>query len=288
MSSPRTYIPFQGGFEDFIEPETFSNFTSTPKQPLPAKTSFLQNLLWCYQHRPPPRLDANNPTLLSLAYYPLKIISSHWMVYVLLLNRYYKYYEYSVNKPHLNNSALGAALIDLQRWRRRARQSLTKVKHITQFINFHASPLQPPAVGTTPLPQAITSGPSAEDACASLLAAFTHIMTEIDDYNRGLEFLISISTAMVQLPTGQQSVVEAVHVRRLTYVALVFGPLGLVASLFSMSGDFLPGEPRFWVYVVAAAAMLGFVVSVVFLTDTSVQTQIGQAWRKGLKCVKLG
>lgn len=62
------------------------------------------------------------------------------MVYVLLLNRYYKYYEYSVNKPHLNNSALGAALIDLQRWRRRARQSLTKVKHITQFTNFHAPP----------------------------------------------------------------------------------------------------------------------------------------------------
>lgn len=187
------------------------------------------------------------------------------MLYVLLLNRYHKYYEYSVNKSHLNSS-LEVSLLDMQRWRRRARQSLHKLQATKNYLELHVSQTPPtPAHG---LPKAPPLDEEQDRVRKSLLGDYDQLIAEIEDYNRGLEFLISISTTMVQLASGRQSVSEAVNVRHLTYIAMVFGPLELLAALFSMSGDFLPGSPHFWVYLVSASIMLILVLAVVTISDS--------------------
>lgn len=270
--SPQNFIPFQGGFEEFMKPEKFSDFATLPKQIQPSKSSFLHNLIWYYR-TPPPGLDLENPSLLSLAYYPIKISSSHWMLYILILGRYYKYYEYSVNKPHLN-SALETTLVDLQRWRRRARQSLHKVATVARFIDLYS---RPDIRATTPPPQKKSSvNDDLSQVCDSLQGDYKNIIAQIEDYSRGMEFLISISTTMVQLENGRQSVLEAFNVRRLTYIVLVLAPPGLVAALFSMSGEFLPGSTKFWIYVVTALLTLLFVLGVVTVTNSTVQARIHQ------------
>lgn len=271
--SPHNFIPFQGGFEDFKRPETFTDFTTRPKQSLPSKTSFLHNLIWYYQTSPP-GLSLERPALLSLAYYPIKIIFSHWMLYILVVSRYYKYYEYSVNKTHLN-SALENTLVELQRWRRRARQSLHKVTTVARFIDQYS---RPDSRAPTPSSQeALAINNDLNQVCESLQNDYRHIIAQIEDYNQGMEFLISISTTMVQLSNGRQSVLEAVNVRRFTYIVLIFAPLGLVATVFSMSGEFLPGSPKFWIYAVTALLTLVIVLIVVITTDSSMQARI-QEW----------
>lgn len=65
--------------------------------------------------------------------------------------------------------------------------------------------------------------------------------------------------------------------RRFTYIVLVFAPLGLVATVFSMSGEFLPGSPKFWIYAVTALLTLVIVLIVVITTDSSMQARF-QEW----------
>jgi hypothetical protein len=65
---------------------------------------------------------------------------------------------------------------------------------------------------------------------------------------------------MVQLLDPPRSVLEAVSVRRLTYIALVSIPLGWVASLLSMSEGFLPGDEHFWVYFALVLPLLSLVL----------------------------
>ncbi|KAH7230452.1 uncharacterized protein BKA55DRAFT_715210 [Fusarium redolens] len=72
-----------------------------------------------------------------------------------------------------------------------------------------------------------------------------YLQRQLEDHGRSLEQLITIATSMVQLLDPPRSVLEAVSVRRLTYIALVSIPLGWVASLLSMSEGFLPGDEHF-------------------------------------------
>lgn len=264
---PEKYVPFQHGFEDFVDAAPFSAFASSGSESYPPKTSLVENLLWYYKQRPP-ALDLDNPSLLSLMYYPVRIVSSKWMLYVLLLNIYYKSHEYSVNSSRAEG-VLEAGLNDLQRWRRRTKQSLGKISLITDFIKLHDPAPKEPQPSHTAL-----SDHELSDICSLLLKDFDHIVEEIKDYRHGMDFLISISTAMFQLSVARQSIHEAINIRRLTYVALFSAPLGLVAAVFSMSADFLPGKPRFWVFIVTAVLAISAVVGMAIMTDADAQGRL--------------
>ena len=278
--TPMKHVPFQGGFEDFLDAAPFSAATGSTRAPVLTKSSLLQNLLWYYQQRPP-GLDIEDPSLLSLMYSPIRIVSSHWMLYVLLLNRYYKTYEYSLKKVRAG-SALETDLIDLQRWRRRTKQSLTKIGQVMAFIHLH-------------MPQPLPNDPSAmapvkselSDMCAALLGDFQHITEEIKDYRQGMDFLISISTAMSQLSMAREANHEAVNLKRLTYVALVFAPLGLVAAVFSMSTDFLPGQPRFWIFLVTAISAITIVAGLALMMGFK-SSILSRTWMRSKNGIELG
>lgn len=195
------------------------------------------------------------------------------MLYVLLVNRYYKSYEYSVNRSGVEN-VLETSLIDLQRWRRRTKQSLSKLNLITASIRLHM-PAPQQHTGTNSPSDPITS--ELFTVCTTLLTDYTHIIDEIRDYRNGMDFLISISTTMFQLSTARQSVQEAINIRRLTYIALFSAPLGLVAAVFSMSADFQPGQRNFWVFVVTALVATSFVVGLTLIPGSVVE-KLGGLW----------
>uniref|UniRef100_A0A8H7K3L3 Uncharacterized protein n=1 Tax=Bionectria ochroleuca TaxID=29856 RepID=A0A8H7K3L3_BIOOC len=89
-----------------------------------------------------------------------------------------------------------------------------------------------------------------------LLKDIQYIQKQLDDYSRSLEQMLTVATSMVQLLDSRRSILEAVSVRRLTYIALVFVPLSWVSSLFSMSDTYLPGHGRFWVYFAVALPLI--------------------------------
>lgn len=269
---PRTHIPFQGGFEDFEAPMPFSLFAASSPKLLPIKNSFLLNVLRYYE-QPPPGLDINDPSLISLLYYPIRWVSSNWMLYVLLVNCYYKSYEYSVNRRGVE-TVLETSLVDLQRWRRRTKQSLSKLNIITSSIRLNMPTPQQHARTNSPS-DVITSELSA--VCTILLGDYAHLIDEIRDYRHGMDFLISISTTMFQLSTARQSIQEAINIRRLTYVAIFSAPLGLVAAVFSMSADFQPGQRNFWVFVVTALVATSFVVGLTLIPG-SVAGKLSRLW----------
>ena len=62
------------------------------------------------------------------------------------------------------------------------------------------------------------------------------------------------------LKAAERSIREAKSVKALTIIGIVFIPLAFVASLFSMSDPFRPGERLFWMYFVVSLPLLGLIV----------------------------
>jgi len=60
--------------------------------------------------------------------------------------------------------------------------------------------------------------------------------------------LVGAFNALSSGTAAQQSLNEAAMVRFLTLVGMTFLPLSLAAGVFSMSDEYAPGGPKFWVY----------------------------------------
>ncbi|KAK4040860.1 hypothetical protein C8A01DRAFT_15321 [Parachaetomium inaequale] len=229
-----------GGFEDFEHSTSFASFGSITSDRLPDKKSMLSNLLHYFRHQPPGFTMAE-PSILSLGYYPIRIVLAEWNLYTHLMSRYFKYYEYTLHDTE--NRLHGSDIIDLQRWRRRSMQSRHKLTLLSEFIDHW---LQQEAE---------------KEPWNLALKDIKHTLSQLEHYNRSLEHMIPVATSMVQLLDSRRSMLEAANVSRLTLIALVFVPLSWVASLFSMSEDYSPGRKNFWVYFATALPVLILVLS---------------------------
>ncbi|CAH0044545.1 unnamed protein product [Clonostachys solani] len=215
--------PLHGGYEDFNPSPTFSSFSLGIEKDLDCNRSMAGGILRHFMI--PPVFSPVSPQILSISYYALRVSLSEWLLYTLLISRYCKHYEYSLNdistRLHDND------IIDLQRWRRRTKQSLQKLAILAHFVEYWGQGLD-------------------KQAGDMMLNDIQYIQKQLDDYSRSLEQMLAVATSMVQLLDSRRSILEAVSVRRLTYIALVFVPLSWVSSLFSMSDTYLPGHGRFW------------------------------------------
>lgn len=273
----RKHVPFQGGPEDVVDPMPFSKFSTYSPNPSSRRTSILLDFIRYYE-RIPPGLDLDNPNLLSLLYYPISWVASNWVLYVLLVNRYYKLYEHSVKRSGAE-TVLEARLLDLQRWRRRMKQSISKLNLITAFIRLHM-PSSPEQAG--PIPHSQPAPSDLSEMSATLLSDYCHIVDEIKEYKAGVDFLISISTTMSQLLMTQRSVQEAINIRRLTYIALFSAPIGLVAAVFSVSAEFLPGHSGFWIFIITAVLVTMCVVGAALMPASFLQIA-SESWYSMMK-----
>ena len=240
--------PLQGGFEDFQEPMSFTAFCSaTDEECLDSewKHQSLLHLLLRYSVKAPPAFDPCQPSIVSLGYYALRVIAAEWMLYLRLLNSYLKHYEYSFY--HASRVSLEADLDELQRWRRRCKQSSHKLCLVELFLDKQLSGSQS------------SNAINKVDQYVALRDDFRYLASEIDHSCRYLELILPMAGTVIQLVETRQSIKESVNVRYLTYIGLVFLPLTFVSGLFSMSDGFIPGQRDFWIYTAVAAPLL-FVV----------------------------
>jgi hypothetical protein len=230
--------PLQGGFENF-ERQRYSAFCAK-RSDGPQKSSLMASILHYYQHIPP-GLDLTKPSTLALSYYPLRIAAAEWTVYTLVMNRYVRLYEYSFRSGEHRSTE--DDIIELQRWRRRAKQGLWKLHLVELFLAEH---LDLPSKSST-----VDSAPY-----RTLLQDYRHLSTQIEHYSRALELILPVAATIIQLKDTRRAITEAVNVRYLTYIALVFMPLTFVSSLFSMQEGFLPGQESFKIYIALALPLV--------------------------------
>ncbi|KAI1092368.1 hypothetical protein F5B19DRAFT_454446 [Rostrohypoxylon terebratum] len=248
-------VPLQGGFEDFTEMQSYSEFCATAKYDnAPPKSSILRSIFHYYRNLPP-NFDPANPSIMALSYYPLKIVAAEWMIYVQLMSCYVKFYEYSFGSSERRSTE--ADIVELQRWRRRSKQSLHKLYLVEVFLAKHLGPQS-----TTPqIDNDLSSNPY-----ATLREDYRYLSTQVEHYSRSLEFILPVAATIVQLTESRRSITEAVNVRYLTYIALIFVPLTFASGLFSMQDGFLPGQGRFWIYIVVAVSLVIVVLALSLVT----------------------
>jgi CorA-like Mg2+ transporter protein len=261
--------PFQGGTEEFTDPPSYSKYLREPPK---SKNESLFDDLVCYLQVYPPGFDVSKPSLLSLAYYPLKIATSEWLNYTTLMSHCVKHYEYSFQDLHLrlkDTALLDADLRDLQNWRRRGTQALQKLRTGSEFTKYWSSKETKPET----------------EAWDLMIKDFDYITVMVEAYSRQLEAMVPVVTSLVQILDSRQSFAEAANIKQLTYVALVFVPLSFVATLFSMSDNFIPGGRGFWIYFAVAIplSMLVLALSHFSLADTSRTSSHVQAWWSSVK-----
>lgn len=238
---------FLGGYEDFINP-AFIHIEEKASPRSLSRHGLLEDLMYYWDLEEPKNFDPDTPTLLSLSYYPLKIIAAEWVNYLAVMNCHIKKYEYtieSLSAPLGGLEKLDSDLRSLQSWRRRSLASHQKISAVKYFIQLQTQKVR-----------ACTS----EDSL-SLLDDFTHIEKSLKGYSKRLENMLPVVTSLVQIIDSRRSMVETANVSRLTFLAFIFVPLSFTSSLFSMNSDVGPGGRYFWIYFVVSVPL----TAVVFL-----------------------
>lgn len=182
----------------------------------------------------PPCFNPKDPSIESLAYYPLRIVAAEWVKYVAVMQHCIKRYEYRGDQlPHLDQ--FNTDLRELQGWRRRSMASQQKVRAIIRRLKARRS-----------------CGENDRDCLDHLIEDFEVINDNIRNAGRRLENMLPVVTSLVQIIDARRSFAETTNISRLTILALVFVPLSFVSSLFSMNSINGPGGPKFWVYFAVA------------------------------------
>lgn len=227
--------PFQDGFEGFDSGASFLDGVF-PEHGLEQR-SLLGDLIFYWGNEMPEGFDVKRPTLISLSYYPLKIIAAEWIMYSEVMFYSRKQHEYAPNSvpAALKHVALlNTDLSSLQTWARRSMATSHKLHDVIRFLKYQRS--QDRDV----------------DCCTLLIEDYEHIALTIDTYSRRLEAMVPVVTSMIQIVDSQQALKVTANIARLTYLALVFMPLTFVSGLFSMNDHIKPGGREFWVYLVVA------------------------------------
>jgi Mg2+ and Co2+ transporter CorA len=237
------------------QPVAYSAFKVGP-QPLRtlapefASISHAQTLQHCFMENDPPGFSFTDPTTLNLAYYPIRMVTSEWILYNLLMSRYVKHYENAMY--HLDLKLHSHDFEAMQPWNRRSKQSLHKLHLMHSFIRRHRHHEKD------------------QEVWDGVLDDIDYLSRQIKQWSSFFTSVVSTATSMLQLTDTRRSLIESAHVKQLTYMALVFIPLSFVASLFSMSEQVNPWGGRFWIYWVVSLPLLLIVLAISLLPLYSV------------------
>lgn len=239
--------PYLGLYEDFMLPSDHGeNFQPTAK---PRGTGIADGLAHYWERRIPCCFDAKNPTIQSLAYYPLRIIAAEWVKYIAVMQECLVSHEYRAD----DISALAKfemRLRELQSWRRRTLLSQRKIQSILSQLNSWKA-----------------ENPNDTPLLQPLIIDYQYISLRISECGQMLEHTVPTVTSAVQIFEARRAFIETANITRLTVLALIFIPLNYVSSLFSMQSSNAPGNSRFWVYFVVAIPLTLLVLG---LSQTSV------------------
>lgn len=232
------FTHFLGGYEDFLDPPSADSdfrFKGGPE-----RKCLFDDLLYYWSRECPIPFDLQDPPLLHLAYYPLRIIAAEWISYLTVMHHTVKEYEYTVEDlPTLFQQLdrLNSDLRALQSWRRRCSSSQQKIRSVARFIRHFEKP-------------------ATQWTHWNLIAQdYEQLAISVGDFGHQFERMLPVVTSMVQIADSRRSFAETANVNRLTCLALVFVPLTFTTGLFSMNSENAPGSPGFWVFFAVAVPL---------------------------------
>jgi Mg2+ and Co2+ transporter CorA len=219
-------------------PKFSENWSAASKRP---KNSIVDDIIDCWDQSTPECFDPSDPTIQSLAFYPLKIVAAEWVKYIAVMQDCIKMYEYHGHQlPGLEK--VSTDLRELQGWRRRSMASQQKINFIIRKLECHD-----------------VFNKQHHTSIDDLLEDYRVIGSDIETAGRRLENMLPVLASLVQIIDARQSFAETANISRLTVLALLFVPLSYVSSLFSMNPDNGPGGSHFWVYFAVAVPITIFV-----------------------------
>jgi hypothetical protein len=225
--------PYLGTYENFMELPKFSSSEAWRHCKGNIRRGMLDDIVEYWITAPPDCFDAADPSIQSLAYYPLKIVAAEWVKYIAIMQHCIKMYEYEGSQLDLDKFNMD--LRELQGWRRRSMISQRKLRAVIRHLELHSSRnLQHVA------------------SIKRILEDYTLINSDVEDAGRRLENMLPVVTSLVQIIDARQSFAETANISRLTILALIFVPLSFISSLFSMNSENMPGSDHFWVYFAVA------------------------------------
>jgi len=125
--------------EDVARQPTYSSFRKSSDRSFRLRSgSLAENLFSVWRDVQMPLDPVNGiPGILDLAYYPIRMALTEWKLYVQLMSRYVKFFEYSFETVMaLPDRFERQDLVELNRWRRRGGQSLHKIRMTRNFVEY--------------------------------------------------------------------------------------------------------------------------------------------------------
>jgi hypothetical protein len=234
---------YRGGFVDFA-PFDFDNATDGPK-----RASALEDL--CYYYKKPAlirEVDFSSPEAATV--FLKRYVASHWMVLLQynldLLHKYENTYHRAPRIELLSSSAIGNCWAGVQYlndrvagWCEQVDFSITQLRASGTLGNFHKQQ---------------KNDPEKEDD-------FVQISQQLRELKKRVETVIASMTGLL-------SIVEAMRIKNLTNLGMIFIPLAFTCGIFSMSGDYAPGGSSFWLYWVIAVPLVILVFVVAYVLSS--------------------
>ena len=253
--------PYLGTYEDFMEP--FSTIDSFDAPGKARGRGMWDDLEQYWERSVPVCFDQTNPTIQSLAYYPLRIVAAEWVKYIAVMHECLIGHEYHSNGVLAFEEFL-TRLRELQCWRRRKMLTQQKVRSVLCLLRSW-----------------MAKDPNDTIHLQPLITDYEYIDAKIEECGRMLENNVSVITSVVQILEARRASVEASNITRLTILALIFVPLTYVSSLFSMNSSNAPGSSHFWVYFAVALPVTLLVFTVA--RAPSIQARSILAWLKACR-----
>lgn len=250
---------FQGGYEDFQRPNLENASIGNHIDRSLGRHGMFEDLIYYMTRERLSYFDFEQPTIVQLSYYALRIIAAEWVNYETLVNVVAKEFEYTIpNAPdaYQEMERLNINLNALQSWLRRRRATQIKIQSVIDLIKNEKRDAEP---------------------WHSLLEDYKHLYLSVEHYGKRLEGMLPMVASFVQMIDTRRSFVETANISRLTYLAVIFIPLSFVTGVFSMNPDIAPGGAHFWIYFVIALPLTIFVYLIARPPNRLVHSLLGRS-----------
>ncbi|KAJ9156432.1 Mg2+ transporter zinc transport protein [Pleurostoma richardsiae] len=210
-------------------------------------------------------VDMKSPT--SVSVFLKKIIASHY-------TKHFDYLRKNVMEAlrgmgrqsdfaRFDLSAVEANWSDTQTLERRLGHFFLDLEEILVQLRV---PLEPPDHSK------INSWQDVEADFRFLYHRFNWIRQSVHAVNASITGLAGIAGNRQAFREQQLSLQSAERSRNLTFIGLIFIPLSLISSLFSMAEPYGPGQHKFWIYFVICIPAAILVVTAYYVSDLLVSS----------------
>ena len=273
---------YQGGYVDISPfPCALDLAEDWESQPGPSRESLFDDILFYWKHIDRfPNLRSSifeSPTGFfdGASFFLKSIIAANWMQFLVYFDEIIDRLEYALARADINAlNGVENHLVDVAHWHRRCWKSCEQVEHAIHALQSNSHLNQDSFHLTT-------------GSVFTNVNDFVYIHKKLCALTKRCQRLSLSLTNVISVIQSRQASEEAHSLKILTLLGMLFVPLTFLSGIFSMSGDFLPGQSRFWVYIVVSIPAIIMVFLFVFSKQVAEFLKLKKKKMKSLLNVRL-